>query len=190
VAVACDVTEMYLQIELAPEDRPYHRFLWRDMQNRELDEYEFNRLVFGINSCPFQAQLVTQQHAEKNREQYPEGAEAILHSTYMDDTMDSRENAQEVITLYKELSTLWGMAGMHARKWISNSSEVLRAIPESDRASEIDLDSGYLPSVKTLGVLWQAKEDIFTFKSISPSNNTRITKRSFLSNIEQHCLIR
>ena len=85
--------------------------------------------------------------------------------------MDSRENAQEAITLYKELSTLWGMAGMHARKWISTSSEVLRAIPESARASEIDLDSGYLPSVKTLGVLWQAKEDIFTFKSISPSKS-------------------
>ena len=55
VAVTCDVSEVYLQIELQPEDRPYHRFLWRDMEEREADEYEFSRLVFGVNSCPFQA---------------------------------------------------------------------------------------------------------------------------------------
>ena len=54
IAVVCDVAEMYLQIELRKEDRPFHRFLWRDMENRPADEYEFNRLVFGVNSCPFQ----------------------------------------------------------------------------------------------------------------------------------------
>ena len=64
IAIACDVAEMYLQIELAPVDRPFHRFLWRDMEDREPDQYEFNRLVFGVNSCPFQAQLVTRRNAE------------------------------------------------------------------------------------------------------------------------------
>ena len=36
VAVMCDISEMYLRIELIPEDRPYHRFLWRDMNT---DQY-------------------------------------------------------------------------------------------------------------------------------------------------------
>jgi len=31
VAVMCDISEMHLRIELSPEDRSRHRFLWRDM---------------------------------------------------------------------------------------------------------------------------------------------------------------
>ena len=69
---------------------------------------------------------------------------------------------------------------MHARKWLSNSPEVLSAIPLEDRASEIDLDSGELPTVKTLGILWRAKKDIFSFHSSPPEENQIITKRSFL----------
>ena len=61
IALMCDITEMYLQIELSPEDRPYHRFLWRDLDQRKTpDVYEFSRVVFGVNSSPFQAQFVLQ----------------------------------------------------------------------------------------------------------------------------------
>ena len=56
VALACDITEMYLRIEMNPKDRLCHRFLWRQMNcEQESFEYEFNRLVhllFGFNSCP------------------------------------------------------------------------------------------------------------------------------------------
>jgi len=51
IALACDIAEMYLRVELYPKDRPYHRFLWGDMNvNQKPTEYQFNRLVFGINS--------------------------------------------------------------------------------------------------------------------------------------------
>ena len=56
VAIACDISEMYLRIEIAPEDRSFHRFLRRDLnQSKEPEKYEFSRVVFGINSSPFQA---------------------------------------------------------------------------------------------------------------------------------------
>ena len=117
VALVCDVTEMYLQIGLAPEDRPFHRFLWRDLdQSREPDVYEFSRLVFGVNSCPFQAQFVTQNHAEKHTDDLPLASEAVLDTTYMDDTMDSVETDDKGVELYQQLTSLWSSAGMHARK--------------------------------------------------------------------------
>lgn len=41
VAVVCDIAEMYLRIGIAPEDKPFHRFLWRGIdQNRQPDIYE------------------------------------------------------------------------------------------------------------------------------------------------------
>ena len=65
VALMCDIAEMYLRVQLHPSDRAYHCFLWRDMNIEQKPlEYEFNRLVFGVNSSPFLAQFVSQYHAK------------------------------------------------------------------------------------------------------------------------------
>lgn len=184
VALVCDIAEMYLQISLNPRDRPYYRFLWRDLdQERPPDVYEFQRVVFGVNSSPFLAQLVSQEHARLHQSEYPMAAETVLQSTYMDDSMDSVEDEKAGCQLYKELSALWKGAKMHPRKWLSNSSAVLAEIPEADRASEINLEEGQLPSVKTLGVLWQAEEDVFAFKLAPPADDFRFTKRNLLRKI-------
>ena len=175
---------MYLRIKISPEDRPFHRFLWHSLKTEQKpEEYEFNSVVFGVNSSPFQAQYVSQKHAEMNKDDYPMAAETVLKSTYMDDSMDSVMNDKQGIELYNQLSQLWGKAGMYARKWLSNSKAVLEHIPVEDLASEVDLDEGNLPSVKTLGVLWQAKEDIFTFKANPPNDEFEFTKRNFLRKI-------
>ena len=61
----CDIAEMYLRVQLHPSDRAYHRFLWRDMNIEQKPiEYEFNRLVFGVNSSPFLGQFMSQYHAK------------------------------------------------------------------------------------------------------------------------------
>ena len=85
IAVVCDIAEMYLRIGITAEDKPYHRFLWRgNSQNRNPDVYEFDRIVFGLNSSPFQAQFVLQHHAQNHQIDYPVAAETIQKSTYMD----------------------------------------------------------------------------------------------------------
>ena len=156
VALVCDVAQMYLLyllIGIAPKDQPYHRFLWRDLnQNQVPDHYEFNRLVFGVNSYPFQAQLVTQTHAKKNKELHPRAAETVLELTYMDDSMDSPESEEEGIQTYVDLSRLRKISGMHARKWISNSTKVLEQIPCKSRADGVEILEKHLLEVKTLGV--------------------------------------
>ena len=101
----------------------------------------------------------------------------------MDDSLDSVEMEKEGITLYHQLSDLWGRAGMYARKWLSNSKSVLKKIPEMDRASEVDLDGGYLPSVKTLGLVWAADPDQFSFNVNLVDENLEISKRNFLKKI-------
>ena len=136
VALVCDIAEMYPRIGIAHKDKPYHRFLWRGTnQNRHPDIYKFDRVVFGVNFSPFQAQYVLQQHAQKHQEEYPMAAETVLKSTYMDDSMDSAGDEDQAIDLYmyKQLSSLLTKAGMHARKWLSNSVKVLSEIPVEDR---------------------------------------------------------
>ena len=66
---------------------------------------------------------------------------------------------------------------------MSNSKEVLAVIPPEDCASEIYFDNGQLPSVKTLGIVWKAEEDAFSFTSSSRESSEKHTKRTFLSMI-------
>lgn len=184
VAVVCDIEEMYLRIGIAQSDKQYHSFLWRGLdQDRAPDVYEFDRVVFGVNSSPFQAQFVLQQHAKKYRREYPRAAETISKSTYMDDSMDSVLNEKQGVALYKELSALLAKAGMHARKWLSSLSRVLQEIPQMDRKSEVDLDKESLPTAKTLGVWWLAGQDVFTFRENAPDEDMKYTKRNFLKKI-------
>ena len=98
IAIVCDISQMYLRVGLAPEDRRYHRFLWRDLDtgtSKPPDIYEFCNVVFGVNASPFLAQYVVQQHARQHEAEYPLAAEVVLQSTYMDDSMTSAENVEQ-----------------------------------------------------------------------------------------------
>ena len=120
---------------------------------------------------------------QKYMRQYPRAAEVILKSTYMDDSMDSVMNESEGVELYKQLSELWEKAGMQTHKWLSNSLTVLENIPSQYRASEVNFDDREVLPVKTLGVLWLATEDEFTFKSHCVSEKFQPTKRNYLKRI-------
>ena len=53
VALICDISEMYLQINLRPGDCKYLRFFWWQMdQLKKPSCYEIQRLVFGLNFEP------------------------------------------------------------------------------------------------------------------------------------------
>ena len=67
--------------------------------------------------------------------------------------MDSTLKEEGCIELYQQLSQSWKSAGMHARKWLSISKRVLQHIPDEDGALHVDLSEGYIPAIKTLGML-------------------------------------
>ena len=68
VALVCDIAVMYLRIGISQKDQTFHRFLWRGSDHScKPDVFEFNRVVFGVNSSPFQAQYVLRQHAKKSK---------------------------------------------------------------------------------------------------------------------------
>ncbi|XP_065174407.1 uncharacterized protein LOC135804458 [Sycon ciliatum] len=179
VALACDISEMYLQIQLREEDRPFHRFLWREDPSEKPEVYEFQRVVFGVNCSPFLAQLVTQEHARTSTSKYPNAAETVLESTYMDDSLDSAPSVSAGIDNYHQLTSLWGEAGMHARKWLSNSQEIMDKIPEVDRAANVAFGEA-LPTIRTLGVQYDASTDNFGFTFSPPPTEVKLTKRAVL----------
>jgi hypothetical protein len=55
-------------------------------------------------------------------------------------------------------------AGFIVRRWCSKDPEVLRGLPEEDKArGNVKVKESELPNAKTLGVLWSAEKDSFGF---------------------------
>ena len=139
VALICDIVEMYLRIEIAPNDRKYLRFLWRSMDNdKPPDEYEFNRVVFGINSSPFHAQYVVQQHAKELEQAYPMAAKTVKDSTYMDQHGSVPTDALG-IELYHQLSKLYEKANMYPHKMTVKFCSSVRAHSRRETSFERSL---------------------------------------------------
>ena len=84
VAVIRDISKMYLQIKLRPDDCKYLPFLLRHMdQLKERSCYKFHRLVFGLNSAPSEAQYISQKNAKENQKEFPLAMGTVLKSTCM-----------------------------------------------------------------------------------------------------------
>ena len=104
VAIACDVSEMYLQIRIPPKDRPKFRFLWMNLDvDRDPDVNEFESVMFGDAHAPFRAHFVSQENARIHEEKFPHAAETVIKSTYMDDSLDSTRDNAKAVQLFHQL---------------------------------------------------------------------------------------
>ena len=101
---------------------------------------------------------------------------------YVDVVLDSCKSVESARHLRHQLSTLLAMVGFKLRKWSSNVPVVIEDIPKEDRLPTLVLDKDNLPKTKTLGVMWEADRDIFTFQVQQPLvDNKPPTKRNVLS---------
>jgi hypothetical protein len=169
---------MFLRVIMAESDRPYHSFLLRDLKSGTPDVYEFQRLVSGDKASPYLAQAVCREHAKRNANEYPDAAMTVLDSMYMDDTLDPVSNVAEVINLRRNLTAMMAQAGMKIRKWCSNEAAVMADVSPLDRAQgSIEIRDKTFPTIKALGVTWEASNDLFTFQYAAPSIPDQLTKR-------------
>ncbi len=185
IALSGDISEMFLQVGLSEEDQRYHRFLWRNLDpTKEPDHYEFKRLLFGNRASPFCSQHVVLTHAKAHATDYPHAAETVNDSMYVDDVLDSCETVDEAVQLRRELLELFALGNFKLRKWSSNDPAVLNDIPVEDRLQSIEIrEAEGSPKIKTLGVLWDAVNDVFTFCIQPPDPEMKLTKRNVLSTI-------
>ena len=82
---------------------------------------------------------------------------------YVDDMLESCETSQSAQQLRRQLSELLALAGFKLRKWSSNEPIVIEDIPLQDRLSTLEISKDELLKTKTLGVMWEANKDVFTY---------------------------
>ena len=99
-----NVSKMYRTISLAPEDRDYHRFLWRDKPTDLVTDYQMTTVTFRIASAAFLATNSVHHVAEENESELSLAAKVVKESFYVDDGLPSVETKQEAIQLHHELN--------------------------------------------------------------------------------------
>ena len=90
VAVTGDICKMYHAVRITSLDQHTHRFLWRNLvEHIEPEIYVMTRVSFGDRPAGNIVTTALRMTAHMGRKEYPEAADVIYKSTYVDDVVDS-----------------------------------------------------------------------------------------------------
>ena len=166
--VCCDLKEMFLNIKVSPEDRPYLRVFYREKGSKELKVYQFTVHAFGLSSSPCVAMTAVQQHAKKFGDKWPIAEKAVRENSLVDDIWLMSDNKSELRSGIFEIQELMKNMGISVHKWGTNCPELLEGVPLEKRAKEVTLAEGEGAAIKALGIVWNTEQDAFRFPEGNP----------------------
>ena len=158
IAVLADIEGMFMQIAINQTDQSALRFLW--INDDEIQQYQFTRLIFGATCSPSCAIYVLNHCVDKNGDKFPEAVRAVKSHFYMDDYIQSHDtvtNATE--TVQQTIQSLQG-GGFRLTKFVSNEPDVLKNIPTHDIEEKSEI-------VRVLGQKWNLKSDTLIMKPLT-----------------------
>ncbi|XP_048485725.1 uncharacterized protein LOC125490479 [Plutella xylostella] len=167
IAVCADIEEMFLRIQIRPEDQPAQMFLWRGSDRSSPPrQFRMTSMLFGATSSPFLAHSVRNRNAEDFAASHPLAHRAVTQSRYMDDFVDSFNSPEEAREVVDQLRHVHAQAGFSLRSWSSSDPAVLRDVPEELHARQpATLPVGSSCDSKILGLLWDAARDQLAFST-------------------------
>ena len=101
------------------------------------------------------AQIALRKTTEQEVDVYPEAAETLMKSTYMDDICDSVASLEKAEKLTDELAK----GGFKVKGWVSNCLE-MKNVNQSEQSLKVFERAS---EEKVLGVIWNNSEDTFPF---------------------------
>ncbi|XP_032682262.1 uncharacterized protein LOC116849331 [Odontomachus brunneus] len=161
IVFIADIEQMYRQIIVHSEHQPLQRILWRPSSTRPVQVYQLCTVTYGTACAPFLVLRVLQQLARDKGTRYPQAAELLRRSTYVDDVLAGAASVEEALTLQTELISLLRAVGFSLKKWAANT--VLESVPMDCRLSLVPLRDHAELGTPVLGVQWIPEEDAFGY---------------------------
>ena len=140
--------------------------------------------VFGATLSASCSNYALCRTAMENEAVFGEAAANTLpHNFYVDDLLKSIEDLDSAKQLVKDVINMCKFGGFHLTKFISNNKELLLSLTENQNRMGVKYQDllGDLLNEKALGICWNLREDIFSFK-LRLEERT-LTKRVMLSMI-------
>ncbi|CAK9833693.1 hypothetical protein ANTRET_LOCUS10340 [Anthophora retusa] len=181
--LTADITKMYRQTWIHPDDRQYQKILWRDDPTKPVKTYTLNTVTYGTSAAPFLAIRSLHQLADDEASQFPRTATILKTDFYVDDLLTGARTYHEAESIRDEVVQLAKKGGLELRKWASNDSRLIRSSEPRLDNTIVRLDATKTTSI--LGILWNPSHDSLNY-TLKPINKiTRLTKRTILSQIAQ-----
>lgn len=183
VVFTCDISKMFRNFWIRPEDRCCQHVLWRESASLPLQEYELRTITYGVSSSPYLSIRTLHQLATDYDAEYPRAAEVLRSQIFVDDIATGAPSVEEAIELKTQLIQLLSCAQLELRKWSSNSEPFLETLPvDHCQTPKIFSEESDKSTLKILGVQWDPTGDIFTY-SHSKIADAEFTKRAILSHV-------
>ncbi|XP_066139159.1 uncharacterized protein [Euwallacea fornicatus] len=180
--VGADVSMMYRQILVEPQQRSLQRILWRADPTQPVERYELNTVTYGLTLSSFLAIRCLFQVADEVQESHPETAEAIRTSFYVDDFLYGVNSIPKAVQICADVSQILSSVGFPLRKWISNDPRIIEQSTTFNAELPCHtIDLGANKTVKTLGLSWNSQEDNLTYNLAEQPAVKEYTKRAMLS---------
>ncbi|XP_033119843.1 uncharacterized protein LOC117119135 [Anneissia japonica] len=187
IAFMADVEQMFHSFLVREDHRDFLRFLWFRDNNPDGDviEYRMRVHIFGNSPSPAVATFGLRRTAEVGEIEFGADAKSFVDKNfYVDDGLKSLPTDSEAIDLLQRTQTMLSKANLRLHKIASNSPKVMQAFPTNDHAGDLkdlDLNIDTPPIQRSLGVYWDLKADVFTFRIAE--DRKPFTKRGVLSEI-------
>ena len=143
-----DIKKMYNSVHLQMLEQHTHRFLWRELEDREPDIWCITRVNMGDKPAGAIAVEAKDKTAEMFKDEYPAAAEAIIHSSYVDDIIGSVKSLAEAKDLTEGIDSILNKGGFKIKEWSFGGV----GVPSN------------LNPISVLGINWSPGEDVITFK--------------------------
>lgn len=179
-----DITKMFRQINIHPDDWDLQRILWFDEEGNIIP-YQLTTVTYGTTSAPWLSLRTLEQLVHDEGHRFPKAVSALREGKYVDDIYDGADDEDELAEIIQQLINLCKAGGFPLQKWSTNCPQVLERLeitPSSSSPTKIMSDKS---STKVLGVQWNQQSDSLQFITSKAPVSSKITKRVILSEIAQ-----
>lgn len=180
-----DIKNMFRNILLHSDYRSLQNILWRDSPKDDVKCIQLNTVTYGLKSSSYLATRCLKLLADQYKNELPVAAFIINNSTYVDDILHSEVTQEKIVEAKQQLSKLLEFGSFQLHKWVSNSPELLKEIPQNQQHfDEVDLQKNNF-SLKTLGINYNTKLDCFIMSCPHTGESMPQSKREILSFISK-----
>ena len=111
IVLSADIRMMYRQICVRSQDCQYKHILWYSSNTNDITEFELTSVTYGLKPSPFLAQRVIAQLANDEWSHYPEAAQVLNSSIYVDDIITGASSQEKATILRNQLVELLRCGG-------------------------------------------------------------------------------
>ena len=145
----------------------------------EVAVFQYVRHIFGSKNSPTCANYAMRRTATDNASQFPEAAQSVINTFYVDDYLESSTTIEEAARKAKDLLKLLSLCGFKLTKFVSNVPTIP---PQVETNSTSPTETKEIPSTEesshVLGLKWNHSSDTLLVScGTNPEVKTKVLQR-------------